>query len=66
MNDNAFERKVSVRGPELLTITVEIGNGQKENIQIFENDTAELVAEEFCQKYTNLNEDLKEVFVQQI
>lgn len=32
---------------ELLTITVEIGNGEKENIVIMENDTPEAVAERF-------------------
>jgi len=49
------------RGNELLTITVEIGNGQRENIVIFENDTANDVAEEFCKKYF-LGPELKEVF----
>lgn len=66
MNEHAFERKVSQRGKELLTITVEIGNGQKENLVIFENDSAEKVAEEFCQKYTNLDENMKAAFVEQI
>lgn len=35
------------RGKELLTITVEIGNGQKENIVIFENDDAESISNAF-------------------
>lgn len=35
------------RGKELLTITVEIGNGQKENIIIFENDDAQQISDEF-------------------
>ena len=47
------------RGKEMLTITVEIGNGQRENIIIFENDTAERVAEDFCQQYVNINSELK-------
>ena len=54
------------RGKELLTITVEIGNGQRENILIYENDTAESVAEDFCKKYVNISKELKEVFTQQI
>ena len=39
------------RGNELLTITVEIGNGKRENIVIFEHDRAEDVAEEFCERH---------------
>jgi hypothetical protein len=35
------------RGKELLTITVEIGNGQKENIVIYENDDAQQISDEF-------------------
>ena len=54
------------RGKELLTITVEIGDGQRENILIYENDTADQVAEEFCSKYVNISEDLKDAFTQQI
>ena len=54
------------RGKELLTITVEIGDGQRENILIYENDTASFVAEEFCAKYVNISDDLKEAFTQQI
>ena len=54
------------RGNEMLTITVEIGNGQQENIIIYENDTAERVAEEFCSRYENINAELKELFTNQI
>jgi hypothetical protein len=50
---------------ELLTITVEVGNGEKENIVIMENDTPELVADRFCKKY-QLNDELREIFVEQI
>ena len=53
------------RGSELLTITVEIGNGQKENIVIYENDDAQQISDAFCEKH-NINEDLKVVFTNQI
>lgn len=54
-----------IRGKELLTITVEIGNGQRENIIIFENDDAEQVSEVFCKKH-NIKDELKEIFTNQI
>jgi len=50
---------------ELLTITVEIGNGEQENIIILNDDTAQKVAERFCDKY-DMNEDLKILFTEQI
>lgn len=50
---------------ELLTITVEIGNGEKENIVIMNNDTPEEVASRFCNKY-EMNDELKNIFTQQI
>lgn len=50
---------------ELLTITVEIGNGEKENIVIRDNDTPEEVAHRFWQKY-ELNDELKTIFTEQI
>ena len=50
---------------ELLTITVEIGNGEHENIVIMDDDTAEGVAERFCNKY-DMNDDLKALFTEQI
>lgn len=54
-----------VRGKELLTITVEIGNGQKENIVIFENDDAQHVSDAFCNRH-NINNELKVIFTNQI
>jgi hypothetical protein len=45
---------------ELLTITVEIGEGRKENIIVFPDDNAADLAEEFCLKH-NLGDKLKEV-----
>jgi len=53
------------RGKELLTITVEIGNGQKEKIIIFENDDPQKISEEFCLKH-EISEDLQEIFINQI
>lgn len=53
------------RGKELLTITVEIGNGQKENIIIFENDDAQQISNEFCRKHS-INDELKVIFTNQI
>jgi hypothetical protein len=53
------------RGTELLTITVEIGNGQKENIVIYENDDAQQISDVFCEKH-NINDDLKVIFTNQI
>lgn len=50
---------------ELLTITVEIGNGEQENIVILNNDTAEDVAERFCDKY-DMNDELRSIFTEQI
>lgn len=53
------------RGKELLTITVEIGNGQKENIIIYENDDAQQVSDAFCNKH-GINDELKVIFTNQI
>ena len=53
------------RGKELLTITVEIGNGQKEKIIIFENDDPQKISEEFCLRH-EISEDLQEIFINQI
>lgn len=50
---------------ELLTITVEIGNGEQENIVILEDDTAEVVADRFCNKY-DMNDELRSIFTEQI
>lgn len=50
---------------ELLTITVEIGDGQKENIIIMENDKPEEVAQRFWNKY-QLSDELLEIFTEQI
>lgn len=50
---------------ELLTITVEIGNGEQENIVILQDDTAEEVADRFCNKY-DMNDELRSVFTEQI
>ncbi|CAI2384022.1 unnamed protein product [Moneuplotes crassus] len=54
-----------VQEKELLTITVEIGNGQQENIVIMQGETADEVAEKFCNKY-DMNEELKLLFKEQI
>lgn len=63
MNDEEYWNNYSEqdRGKELLTITVEIGNGEWENIVIFEKDTAHAVAEEFCHRYF-LGPELKAEF----
>ena len=53
------------RGKELLTITVEIGNGQKENIIIYENDDAKYISDSFWKKH-NINDELKIIFTNQI
>lgn len=53
------------RGKELLTITVEIGNGQKENIIIYENDDAEQISEEFWNKH-QIQDELRLIFTNQI
>lgn len=50
---------------ELLTITVEIGNGEQENIVIMEGETAETVAGKFCDKY-DMNQELRMLFTEQI
>lgn len=51
----------STRDKELLTITVEIGNGQKDNIIIYENDEAQHISDEFWKKH-NINDELKAIF----
>jgi hypothetical protein len=63
MNESQDDYKKSLlnRGRELLTITVEIGNGESENIVIYEFDSAEEVAEKFSQRYF-LGPDLKSEF----
>jgi hypothetical protein len=53
------------RGKEMLTITVEIGNGQKENIIIYENDDAQYISDSFWKKH-NINDELKIIFTNQI
>ena len=53
------------RGKELLTITVEIGNGQKENIVIYENDDAQQISDEFWARH-GINDELKVIFTNQI
>lgn len=50
---------------ELLTITVEIGNGEKENIVVLTTDTPEDVADRFWRKY-DMNDELRDIFVEQI
>jgi hypothetical protein len=50
---------------ELLTITVDIGNGETENIVIMRDETAEDVAERFWAKY-DMDEDLRGVFSEEI
>lgn len=50
---------------ELLTITVEIGNGEKENIVVLTTDTPEDVADRFWGKY-DMTDELRDIFVEQI
>jgi hypothetical protein len=49
----------------LLTITVEIGNGQQESILIREDDDPNLLAYEFSQIH-GINEQLREILAEQI
>lgn len=58
-------KSVYDRGKELLTITVEIGNGQKEKIIIFEKDDAQQISDEFWYKH-DINDELKVIFTNQI
>lgn len=50
---------------ELLTITVEIGNGETENIVIMRDETADEVADRFWAKY-DMDEELRGVFREEI
>ena len=52
-------------GKELLTITVEIGNGQKENIVIYENDDAQEISDAFWERHS-ISDELKVIFGNQI
>ena len=42
---------------KLLIVAIDIGNGHKENLDIYENDNPSLVAEEFCRIH-NIEKDL--------
>ena len=50
---------------ELLTITIEIGNGQNENIHINEGDSPHALASEFAKRH-GINEQLTELLAEQI
>lgn len=54
-----------VRGRELLTLTVDLGEEGRENILIFENDHPEHIAQNFCLKH-NIDEKLKEMLISHI
>ena len=50
---------------ELLTITIDIGNGKQENIQVFEGDDPYTLAREFAVKH-RLDMRLTELLASQI
>lgn len=50
---------------ELLTITIEIGNGQNENIHINEGDSPHALAADFARRH-GINEQLTELLAEQI
>ena len=50
---------------ELLTITIDIGNGKQENIQVFEGDDPYTLAKDFAQKH-GLDLRLTELLASQI
>jgi len=50
---------------ELLTITIDIGGGQQENIQVFEGDDPFDLARQFAQKH-NLDPKLTDLLAAQI
>lgn len=50
---------------ELLTITIEIGNGQNENIHINEGDSPRALAEDFARRH-GINDQLTELLAEQI
>ena len=47
----------------MLTITVDIGNGEFENLQICENDNPDAIAFEFCVKY-GIKDKLRELLAE--
>jgi hypothetical protein len=51
--------------PELLTITIDIGGGQQENIEVFEGDDPYELARQFAEKH-GLNVQLTELLASQI
>ena len=59
LENNKLENK------ELLTITIEIGNGENENIVVLNTDTPEDVANRFWRKY-DMNGGLRDIFIEQI
>lgn len=50
---------------ELLTITIDIGGGQQENIEVFEGDEPYELARQFALKH-NLNVQLTDLLASQI
>ena len=60
-----MEENLNLSREEILTITVEIGEGREENIRVLEGDTAEGLAYGFCLKY-GLEEKLRDVLVTHI
>ena len=48
------------RGRKLLIVTIEIGNGEQENLTIFENDNPQDVAREFCKRH-GIDNELQEI-----
>jgi len=53
------------KGKEILIMTVEIGDGRRDNIHVFENDRPEDLALEFCHRH-GLNEKLQDALTQHI
>ncbi|CAI2360937.1 unnamed protein product [Moneuplotes crassus] len=53
------------KGKELLTITVEIGNGETEDLANNENEDPFKISEAFCTKH-NIQEELKAAFTSQV
>lgn len=57
--------KFNQKDRKLLIVTIEIGNGEQEQLTIYENDNPQEIAEEFCNKH-NIDRDLQEIICMHI
>lgn len=64
LNQKARQDSVD-KGNELLIMTIEIGDGKTEELTVYENDTPDLLAKQFCKKHC-LSVEVIDVLIDQI